>query len=197
MPPAMTATVPPDRAPRWAAASMPRAKPETTVMSCLWPVPSQGLVAQERFASASHDWPLAIPVAFPRFDDIYEQAGLHKSYGQIPDNSGHTFRQLLTAAFQSDRPFIQVATWNDWGEGTSIEPSVEFGIRDLEALQQFRREQIDREFPHDADSLRLPLRLLGLRKQGAAPSTDLDAIALLLAGGNTTAAAERISGLEQ
>jgi len=162
-----------------------------------WPVPSQGLAAQERFARNSRDWPLAIPVIFPRFDDIYEQAGLHKSYGQIPDNSGHTFRQLLTAAFQSDRPFIQVATWNDWGEGTSIEPSVEFGIRDLEALQQFRREQIDREFPHDADSLRLPLRLLGLRKQGAAPSTDLDAIALLLAGGNTTAAAERISGLEQ
>jgi hypothetical protein len=162
-----------------------------------WPVPSQGLAAQERFAGTSRDWPLAIPVAFPRFDDIYEQAGLHESYGEISDNNGRTFRKLLTTAIQSQQPFIQVATWNDWGEGTSIEPSVEFGTRDLETIQQLRREMIDREFSHNADSLRLPLKLLGLRKQGVAPSADLDTIALLITHGNITEAAERIARLER
>jgi len=44
-----------------------------------WPVPSQGLAAQERFLRGVVREPLAIPVAFPRFDDIYEQAGLHAS----------------------------------------------------------------------------------------------------------------------
>jgi len=25
---------------------------------------------------------------------------------------------------------VQIATWNDWGEGTGIEPTAEFGYRD-------------------------------------------------------------------
>jgi hypothetical protein len=29
---------------------------------------------------------------------------------------------------------IQIATWNDWGEGTVVEPSREFGYRDLELV---------------------------------------------------------------
>ncbi len=162
-----------------------------------WPVPSQGLAAQEQFLRGVASEPLAIPVAFPRFDDIYEQAGLHASYGTIPDDQGRTFATTLQQALAAGTPYIQVATWNDWGEGTSIEPSVEFDTRDLETIQQFRREMIDREFSHTADSLRLPLKLLALRKSSAAPPATLDAIALALAHGNTSEAAERIADLER
>jgi hypothetical protein len=162
-----------------------------------WPVPSQGITAQQQFARATADEPLAIPVAFPRFDDIYEQAGLHASYGQIPDDDGRTFRRLITEALQSKPPFVQLATWNDWGEGTSIEPSVEHGTRDLEAIQQLRRQFIDPQFAHDAASLRLPLQLLALRKTSAANAAALDAIALLIAAGDTAEAEQRIKSLQR
>lgn len=161
-----------------------------------WPVPSQGLAAQERFLRGAAREPLAIPVAFPRFDDIYEQAGLHASYGTIPDDQGRTFSTTLQQAFAAGTPYIQVATWNDWGEGTSIEPSLNYGTRDLEVIQQLRRQQIDLQFPHTATSLALPLKLLSLRKASAAPPATLDAIALALAHGNTSHAAQQIAALE-
>jgi hypothetical protein len=161
-----------------------------------WPVPSQGLATQERFLRGVAREPLAIPVAFPRFDDIYEQAGLHASYGTIPDDQGRTFATTLQQALAAGTPYIQVATWNDWGEGTSIEPSLNYGTRDLEVIQQLRRQQIDPQFPHTATSLALPLKLLALRKASAAPPATLDAIALALAHGNTSHAAHQIAALE-
>ena len=161
-----------------------------------WPVPSQGVDAQEQFLRTTRREPLAIPVAFPRFDDIYEQAGLHASYGQIADDDGRTFRSLLTAALQSQARFLQIATWNDWGEGTSIEPSVEYGIRDLKALQELRRQHLDPSFPHTATDLTLPLTLLALRKTSAANAATLDAIALLIAHGNTAQAKAEIDALK-
>lgn len=161
-----------------------------------WPVPSQGLAAQQRFLRATSNEPLVIPVAFPRFDDIYEQAGLHESYGHISDDQGRTFATTLRNAVNAGAPFVQIATWNDWGEGTSIEPSLEYGTRDLEAIQQIRREQIDPTFPHTAKSLSLPLKLLGLRKTSAADPATLDAIALLIARGDTAEADKRVTALE-
>ena len=161
-----------------------------------WPVPSQGLAAQKRFLQSTANEALAIPVAFPRFDDIYEQAGLHKSYGHIPDDKGRTFATTLHNAVTAGHPLVQIATWNDWGEGTSIEPSLEYGTRDLEAIQQIRREHIDPRFPHTAKSLSLPLRLLGLRKTSAADPATLDAIALLIARDDTAEADKRVTALE-
>ena len=161
-----------------------------------WPVPPQGLAAQKRFLQTTANEPLAIPVAFPRFDDIYEQAGLHKSYGAIPDDRGRTFATTLRDAVTADKPFVQIATWNDWGEGTSIEPSLEYGTRDLEAIQQIRRERIDPTFPHAAKSLSLPLKLLGLRKTSAATPGTLDAIANLIATGDTAEAERCITTVE-
>jgi hypothetical protein len=161
-----------------------------------WPVPSQGLAAQERFLRSTADEPLAIPVVFPRFDDIYEQAGLHASYGASPDDDGRTFATTLQQAIAAGKPFVQIATWNDWGEGTSIEPSVEYGARDLEHLQQVRRQQLGPQFPYTARNLSLPLKLLGLRKTVDVDAATLDAIALLIAQGNTAEAEKRIAALE-
>lgn len=105
-----------------------------------WPVPQVGLAAQAQFAARDNG--LSIPVVFPRFHDIYEQAGLHQSYGEIPDNEGKTFADLLDAALHSGAPVVQIATWNDWGEGTVIEPSVTFGFRDLRFLRRALRPDI-------------------------------------------------------
>ncbi|MCA9104275.1 MAG: glycoside hydrolase family 99-like domain-containing protein [Planctomycetales bacterium] len=129
-----------------------------------WPLPAEGLDAVKRFESESRAWSLAIPVAFPRFVDIYEQAGLHDSWGTIHDDDGRTFRATLARALASRPRIVQIATWNDWGEGTEIEPSHEFGYRDLEEIQR-RRKTWDPDYTEaTADDIRLGYLLYEARR---------------------------------
>ena len=65
---------------------------------------------------------------------------------------------------------VQVATWNDFGEGTCVEPAREDGYRYLEAIQDARRRFNAELFPYRPDDLRLPLRIYGLRKRLARSS---------------------------
>jgi len=99
-----------------------------------------------------------IRVAFPGFHDIYEQAGVHASYGRIQDRDGATFNESLELALKGGSGLVQIATWNDYGEGTAIEPGRRYGYRYLDALQ--RRSG----GPFDASDLRLPIQLYHLRK---------------------------------
>jgi len=59
----------------------------------------------------------------PGFKDIYKQAGVHASYGIIASRAGLTLSESLSQALESKAPLIQIATWNDYGEGTMIEPT--------------------------------------------------------------------------
>ena len=92
-------------------------------------------------------------VAFPGFHDVYET-----SYGHIDDRDGATFDETLAMATASASPLVQIATWNDHGEGTSIEPTVEFGYRYIEALQDALGKRA-----YTAEDLRLPEQLYTLR----------------------------------
>jgi len=157
-----------------------------------WPEPQVGndksWVQLKSFYSRAKAWKASIPVAYPRFEDIYKQAGIGPGYGEIRDGDGSTFRQSLSMAEESGAPFVQVATWNDWGEGTQIEPSVEFGYRDLEALQK-QRSQAQPGFPYRPADLRLPAKLYELRKAGAPAARLNEAAREILAGRCTRAAA--------
>ena len=129
-----------------------------------WPSPRVGMVAQDEFFKRAGQWPVGMAVAFPRFHDIYEQAKVHPSWGRIDDDSGKTFAITLEKALRSGLPLVQISTWNDWGEGTMIEPSTEFGYRDLEVIQRLRRQIIEPGFMSEPEDLRLPHRLYKLRK---------------------------------
>ena len=133
-----------------------------------WPAPQVGLLQVDRFLQEATKWPACIPAAFPRFNDIYREAGVGNSYPQLPDDSGRTFQSTLTKALDSRSRIIQIATWNDWGEGTQIEPSREFQYRDLQYLQSIRYAPQQGPTVND---LRLPLRLLQLRKSAGTPET--------------------------
>ena len=154
-----------------------------------WPIPQQGIAAAEKFSKESRDWPQSIPVAFPRFVDIYSEAKVGPSYGRVDDRDGQTFRKLFDRALNSKAPIVQIATWNDWGEGTSIEPSHEFGYRDLEVVQAARR-RLDSRFAAQPDDLRLPHELLNLRRKAsdAGSTRKGDEIAARLAQGQYQAA---------
>ncbi len=103
-----------------------------------------------------------IASVFPQFHDIYQQAGAHKSYGYLGSQNGKTFDQTLEMALQSNSELIQIATWNDYGEGTMIEPTKEFAYLYLERLQSLFLN--DKKFSYTPSDLRLPVNLYQLRK---------------------------------
>ncbi len=128
--------------------------------------------------------------AFPKFHDIYEEAGVRQSYGYLDDQEGTVFGETLELA-GAHAALIQIVTWNDYGEGTIIEPTIEFGYRYLEALQNYRKKQAGKTFPYSAADLRLPIALYQLRQQAAADgrsSTQLDRAAALLFASELAAA---------
>ena len=84
-----------------------------------------------------------IAVAFPGYHDFYAEAAVRPSYGRIDARNGATFAESLDLALSSGAPVVQIATWNDYGEGTAIEPSVEGGHRDLATLMSRLRPGAD------------------------------------------------------
>jgi hypothetical protein len=79
-------------------------------------------------------------VAYPGFNDYYAEGGVGNVVPfEIPHNSGQTLDTLLGLAEQySDRiDFLQLATFNDFGEGTMFEPTIETGFEYLKTIQQF------------------------------------------------------------
>ena len=137
-----------------------------------WPIPRGGtakaLADQVAFNARAKSWPLFVAAAFPRFHDIYVEAGVHESWGKIEDQAGRTYTETLSGSLGSGASIVQLVTWNDWGEGTQIEPSVEFGYRDLEATQKLRKQHIEPSFSQNAKDLRLPVEWYLLKKKNAA-----------------------------
>jgi hypothetical protein len=165
-----------------------------------WPVPQLGHAVHENFYKAAVRWPVAMAVAYPRFHDIYEQARVHKSWGRISDNDGDTFVVTIRKALESGLPLVQICTWNDWGEGTMIEPSVEFGYRDLEVVQRLRRQFVEPGFAGKPEDLRLAHRVYLLRKATNKPSKEareLDQAARLLTGRSIQQAREMLDRIQK
>src|SRR5262249_1959421 len=92
-------------------------------------------------------WPSYISSPFPRFHDIYAQAGVGTSFGYLADSNGYTLQETLTQGVTNASSIVQIVTWNDYGEGTIVEPTVEYGYRDLGMIQEFRRQYFDSTFP--------------------------------------------------
>jgi hypothetical protein len=165
-----------------------------------WPVPQEGIAAIERFEKESRTWARAVPAAYPRFVDIYAEAKVHESWGRIDDQNGVTFRTTLEKALKIGGPLVQIATWNDWGEGTIIEPSAEFRFRDLECVQELRKRHLEPAFAPTADDLNLVHRLLQLRRSkpaGSRRTEQADVISRQLATGLIQKARVAIEAMER
>lgn len=140
-----------------------------------------------------------IGCAFPGFHDIYKEAGVQPSHGYLDPRNGETFRHTLERAVVPGSPIVQVATWNDFGEGTCIEPTREYGYRYLEAIQDVRRLWPGKPYPFRPDDLRLPLRIFALRKKIAPSSHErkiLDEAVDLLFAADSPGALQRIAQVE-
>lgn len=151
------------------------------------------------FQASAAGWPGFISSAFPRFHDIYAQAGVSASYGYLDDQSGNTLRETLGQAMINGSALVQVVTWNDFGEGTIVEPTVDFGFRDLGIIQDYRRQFLDSTFPYHTNDLTLPLRLYNMRRSYSGSllaGAEMDRIFTNIVSGNLTTASLQLSGLE-
>jgi hypothetical protein len=76
--------------------------------------------------------------AYPGFLDFYKEGGWGEGFSwSIDMNNGETLRQNLQKAKNSGADYVQLITWNDYGEGTMIEPTQELGFKLLENVQDF------------------------------------------------------------
>ena len=144
-------------------------------------------------------WPAFISSAFPRFHDIYQRAGGGNYLGYLGDHHGDTFRETLSRAMTNSAAIVQVVTWNDFGEGSMIEPTREYGYRDLGILQDFRRQYLQSDFSGSTNDLNLPLRFYNLRRQyraNATVSAKLDQVFTDLVSGKIDAAKLKLDELE-
>ena len=81
------------------------------------------LVHFEKTAT-SQAWPGFISSAFPRFHDIYAQVGSPDAQAYLDDANGNTLASTLRRAMTNNSALVQIVTWNDFGEGTIVEPTV-------------------------------------------------------------------------
>ena len=83
------------------------------------------------------------------FREFYEEGGWDNTgQSDILPRGGNLLRETLEKSKASSVDFIQLITWNDWGEGTAIEPSVEYQFEPLSIIQEFvgapfKREDLD------------------------------------------------------
>lgn len=104
--------------------------------------------------------------AYPGFKDYYKEGGWGNGLGFTYDyNNGKLFQDMLNQANAQGAKYLQLITWNDFGEGTMIEPTLEFGFTFLEQLQSFTG------VAYSKNELELIHRLFLLRKKLATDAT--------------------------
>jgi hypothetical protein len=84
-----------------------------------------------------------------------------------PDYHGARFNRTWELSIEHKVDLVQLVTWNDWNEGTEIEPSDTFGYRYLESTKKYAAQYkgVSDHVPNE--TLRIPLRLLKARQKTA------------------------------
>jgi hypothetical protein len=150
------------------------------------------------FERKAQGWPAFISSAFPRFHDIYQRAGVRNYWGYLGDRQGETFRESLSRAMTNSATIVQIVTWNDFGEGTMVEPTREYGFRDLGILQDLRRQFLQPGFSFATNDLALAFDFYKLRRKqssNTARSRQLDQIFTNLVAGRISVAREELGKL--
>ena len=118
--------------------------------------------------------PCRIATVFSAFEDDYRPG---EGYGVLLYDDGAVFdltwKKIQETNFNP--AIIQIATWNDYGEGTIIEPTMERGYNELEYIQD-RIKEWDPGFPFTKEDLRWPLEFYKLRYTQTASNAQETAI---------------------
>ena len=145
-------------------------------------------------------WPAFISSAFPRFHDIYQKSGVRNYWGYLGDRHGDTFRETLSRGMTNSSAIVQVVTWNDFGEGSMIEPTHEYGYRDLGIIQDYRRLYLEPGYAGSTNDLTMAFQFYQLRRQSATNATislELDRIFTNIVAGHLTEANLQLNQLKK
>jgi hypothetical protein len=151
------------------------------------------------FEQNGSTWPAYISSAFPRFHDIYQPAGVRDYWGYLGDRKGEILRMTWSRAMTNRSAMVQIVTWNDFGEGTVVEPTVEYGYRDLGIIQDLRREHLDKSFANRTNDLALATRVYQLRRAAvtnSALNVNLDEVFIEIVQNKLSSAASHLTRIE-
>jgi len=73
--------------------------------------------------------------AYPGFKDFYAQGDAGTTLFFL--TYGNTLQNTLTLSQTNNAAYIQLITWNDYGEGTMIEPTLDYNFTSLQTIQQY------------------------------------------------------------
>jgi hypothetical protein len=152
------------------------------------------------FERKAAGWPAFISSAFPRFHDIYQRAGVRNYWGYLGDRQGETLRETLSRAMTNSAPILQIVTWNDFGEGTMVEPTREYGFSVLGILQDLRRQYLQPDFSFRTNDLALALEFYNVRRKqdsSSGRSAQLNQIFTNLVSGRISVAKEELGKLRE
>ncbi len=150
------------------------------------------------FDQKAGGWQASISSAFPRFHNIYPNQDGRNHLGYLGDHHGDTFRETLARGLTNSSALVQVVTWNDFGEGSVVEPTEEYGYRDLGIIQSLRRQYLQPDFPYHTNDLGIALRFYQFRRQfatNAVVSAELDQIFSNLVSGKVEAGEVQLNQL--
>jgi hypothetical protein len=151
------------------------------------------------FETKAGGWPAYVSSGFPRFHDIYSQAGVSASYGYLDDANGSILTNTVQRAMTNGSALIQVTTWNDFGEGTIVEPTLDYGCRDLGIIQSLRHEYVDPAFSYTTNDLSVAYRLYQMRRQNSGNiylSAELNRVFTNAVYGSLATAKLQLTGME-
>lgn len=121
----------------------------------------------------------------PAFDDVSVWAwnlghGPRKIDG---GENGELYEYKWQSAIKNKSPMVVIPTWDDWGEGTTIEPSLDYGVTYLELTKKYAAQYKGIE-SHNV-SLELPVWIYKIRKStdNKAILSDMDKASELIANG--------------
>jgi hypothetical protein len=129
----------------------------------LWVAPDHLAAQNYYYSTFANNNDITIGSTYPGFKSFYTEGGWSNSFNDwiIPNNDGLTFIETLNNSSFENADFIQIVTWNDFGEGTIIEPTSQFGFTYLTLLQEYTGSK------HDEDDLITVTRLYKARKEYA------------------------------
>jgi hypothetical protein len=151
------------------------------------------------FDQKAATWPAFISSAFPRFHEIYQRNSSDNYLGYLGDHHGDTFRETLSRALTNSSAIVQIVTWNDFGEGSVVEPTQQYGYRDLGIIQDCRRQYLEPSFPWRTNDLAIAFQFYKLRSSANTRevSAKLDGIFTDIVQGRVETARARLNQLSQ
>jgi len=110
---------------------------------------------------------LRVGSVYPSFMNFSELGGWGLQHlWQITPDDGNIFTETLNYTHHQTADFIQLVTWNDFGEGTVIEPTEEFGFMYLQLIQEYTGVE------YTPEDLQMAQDLYLLRKSTSNIATD-------------------------